>query len=370
MKDYRGIILSTALLLLMACADHGTAPQATNIDDSQGGIAFSILKTETPAEIWVIEARLEREGFPPLKQSVSARTATDTIRILISGIASGAWKVTVDAKDSTGAVRYSGSSSVQIIGGQTAQAYVQMNPTSVTGSLQIVVTWPMLSKLQVRVVGGIFVTSQSIPVSVTNVSAEVVYPQSCCLRPDLRIQQRINGGWTPPGACELMCPTALEPMKPGTRIVDSVIRISEPGLYRLLLRYWTLTSSGGTLFSETFSNEFNVVGQRKDSVRLGEEFVLRFGDQVSVQGAKLSLKFQDVTEDSRCADGVVCVWEGNAKVLLTVNQSIFALNTTVEPRQIIVDRYLVRLNSLSPYPMIERKIQKADYLAALIVSPI
>jgi hypothetical protein len=136
-----------------------------------------------------------------------------------------------------------------------------------------------------------------------------------------------------------------------------------------LLRYWTLTSSGGTLFSETYSREFNIVGGRKDSVRLGEEFVLRFGDQVSVQGVKLSLKFQDVTEDSRCPDGVVCVWEGNSRVLLEVNQSTFALNTTVEPKQIIVDRYLVRLNSLSPYPMIERKIQKAEYLAALVVTP-
>lgn len=370
MKNNVGILTVVMLILLAACADHGTSPVETTDGKDQGGIAFSLLKSETPADAWVIEARLEREGFPTLKQSVSVRTSSDTIRIFMNGIAAGYWKVTVEAKDSTGSVRYTGSSSVQIIEGQTAQATVQMNPSGGTGKLEIIVAWPVAaSHLLIRIAGAYLFMNQIVPVSVTNVSGEVIIPSTCCVRPDLRIQQKANGTWTPPGACELMCPTVIHPMKPGERIVDSVIQISKPGLYRLMLRYMTASSAGSTRQYEAYSNEFNVVGERRDSVKLGEEFVLRLGERVTVRATDLTLEFQDVTEDSRCPDGAVCIWAGNGRIVLGVNQSAVKLNTTLEPKQLIVGSYLIRLNSLSPYPMIERRIRKEEYVAALVVTP-
>jgi len=287
----------------------------------------------------------------------------------MSDISAGPWKVTVDARDSTGILRYTGTTSVQIVQAQTVQAIVQMNPAGTSGNLEIIVTWPSVgSHLQVVVAGGFFAMQQMISVSITNVSRETMYPVSCCTRPDLRIQQKVNGTWTAPGACELMCPTVLLPLKPGQRIVDSVLRIGQPGLYRLMLRYWTKTSQGTTPLFETYSNEFNIVGIRRDTIRLGEEFVLRFGERAALPDTNVTLVFQDVTEDSRCPDGVLCVWEGNARILLGVNQSTVALNTTLDPKKASVGRYVIRLNSLSPYPMIERRIQKKEYAAALVVT--
>jgi hypothetical protein len=369
MRKNWGAVVTAVLIVLTACADHGTMPSVTTGGQEQGAIAFRILKSETPADTWVIKARLEREGYAPLEQSVFVRTAPDTIKITMSGIAAGYWKITVAAIDSAGSIRYTGTSSVQILEGQTAQAFVQMSAAGTTGNLEIIVAWPSFSThLQIRTAGSFFLMQQTIPVSVTNVSAETVNPMTCCTRPDLRIQQKINGTWTPPGACELMCPSILLPMKPGQRIVDSAIHIAQPGVYRLLLRYWTNTPRGSTFPFEAVSNELNVVGLRKDTVRLGETFVLGIAERVTLQDTNLTLTFQDVTEDSRCPDGAVCIWAGNARILLGVNQTTVALNTTLDPKKALFGSYVIQFNSLSPYPMIGRRMQKEEYAASLVIT--
>jgi hypothetical protein len=164
-----------------------------------------------------------------------------------------------------------------------------------------------------------------------------------------------------------MCPTIIHPMKPGERIVDSVIHIAQPGVYRLLLRYTTAPPTGEARHFETYSNEFTVFSGRRDSARIGEEFSLRFGERTTLRGTDLTLVFQDVTEDSRCPEGAVCVWAGNATILLGVNQSAVKLCTSVEPRQVMIGNFTVRLNSLSPYPMVDRRVEMKEYVAALIV---
>jgi len=369
MRNNLGILITALLLLLMGCADHGTTPPEPIGDKEQGAIAFHLLKSETPADTWTIEVRLEREGFATLRQSVSVRTSPDTIRMTMGNIAAGYWKVTVEAKDSTGNVRYTGNASVQIIEGQTMEVMVQMNPAGGTGKLAITIAWPAASPhILIRTAGTYFSMNQIVPVSVTNVSGEVIIPSTCCTRPDLRIQQKVNGAWTPPGECELMCPTIIHPMKPGERIADSVIQIPRPGLYRLMLRYMTAGRDGIARHFESYSNEFNIVGLRRDSARLDEEFALRLGEQISLSGTDLTLVFQDVTEDSRCPDGAVCVWAGNGRIQLGVNQSTVKLNTTLEPKQIIFGNYAIRLNSLSPYPVIDRRMRKEEYVAALVVT--
>jgi hypothetical protein len=362
-----GALLTVLLLSAVACSDHGTISLVSPGGASQGAVAFRLLKNETPTAVWTVEARL---GFVTLRKSVFVKSSSDTVTITMNGVAAGYWSVTVDAKDSAGTVLYAGTSSVQVVENQTAQALVQMIPAGGSGSVQIIMIWPPPSQyLQVRTAGDFFLAGQTVPVAISNVSNETVNPVSCCTRPDLRIQQKINGTWTPPGACELMCPSILLPMKPGQRILDSAIHIAQPGLYRLLLRYWPNNSRISALF-EAYSNEFSVYQPRTDSVKLGEQFVLRFGEGVSVQNAGLKIVFQDVTEDSRCPEGAVCVWAGNARVLLGVNDSTIALNTMLDPKLAVLGKYVVRLSSLGPYPMIGQRIQKGDYVASLMVTGI
>lgn len=368
MRNQRWMLLAIMLVFLSACSDHGTTPAGAPDGSERGAIAFSLLKSETPANVWVIEARLEREGFPALKQSVFVQSVVDTIRIKMTDVPAGYWTVTVDAKDSTGRIRYTGKSSVLIVENQTVLANVQMNPVPSAGSLQIVVVWqPGQPQLQLRTAGNIFFVQRPIFVNVSNTSRATVNLASCCTRPDLRIQRKIDGGWTPPGECEMMCPSILLPLKPGATMVDSAVRIMQPGVYRLMLRYFDLTPTTSVVYVVT-SNEFRVFSTRTDSIKVGDEFGLVFGGKVTLQGTDLTLSFKDVTEDSRCAEGAVCVWEGNARVLMGINQTSIALNTTLEPKLAIYSTYVIQLLGLYPYPRFDKQIKKEEYVAALLVT--
>ena len=166
----------------------------------------------------------------------------------------------------------------------------------------------------------------------------------------------------------MMCPSVLLPLKPGGAMIDSVVRILQPGVYRLMLRYFDLTPGTTSVVYAATSNEFRVFSTRTDSIKVGDEFGLIFGGKVTLQGTDLTLSFKDVTEDSRCPEGAVCVWAGNARILLGVNQTAIALNTTLEPKQAFYSSYVIQLLGLYPYPRFDRQTKKEEYIAAMIVT--
>ncbi len=100
---------------------------------------------------------------------------------------------------------------------------------------------------------------------------------------------------------------------------------------------------------------------------LGEEFEMAIGDRVILDNRGLSIEFKEVPEDSRCPEGVTCVWAGNAQVALILNNRTVNLNTYLEPMETTVSGYLVTLVSVSPYPVYEQVIKKEEYLARLLV---
>ncbi|MFI7121332.1 hypothetical protein [Amycolatopsis sp. NPDC049868] len=55
-----------------------------------------------------------------------------------------------------------------------------------------------------------------------------------------------------------------------------------------------------------------------NSVELGETVVLKTGDTTEVASKDVSIRFARLMSDSRCAAGMVCVWEGEAVVELTL----------------------------------------------------
>jgi hypothetical protein len=101
--------------------------------------------------------------------------------------------------------------------------------------------------------------------------------------------------------------------------------------------------------------------------KLGDEFELRFGQTVHIQDQNLSIEFASVTEDSRCPEGAICKWQGNAKVAIQVNEKDLILNTTLEPKEIEYSGYRIELISVSPYPKINEKIKQADYKIILVI---
>jgi len=104
------------------------------------------------------------------------------------------------------------------------------------------------------------------------------------------------------------------------------------------------------------------------------DVVLAPGEEILVDGV-YGIAFTGVTEDSRCAVDVVCIWQGNAAVAigLTVGKGPthpFTLNTGVEPYRVEHAGYRVRLLSLSPQPVSTAPIEQKRYRARLHVEAV
>lgn len=102
--------------------------------------------------------------------------------------------------------------------------------------------------------------------------------------------------------------------------------------------------------------------------KLGEEFDLKFGEQVVVQNQGLFIKFKAVDDDSRCPEGAMCIWAGNAKVVLQVSQEDIALNTYLDPKLASYSKYTIRLVMLNPPPRLNGPIDPKEYVARLLVT--
>ena len=110
------------------------------------------------------------------------------------------------------------------------------------------------------------------------------------------------------------------------------------------------------------------------SVDLGEEFSLHLGDGVMVRGEALSIVFADVTEDSRCPTGAVCIWAGqvSCSVLLTKSggtytKTFIQSGLTSEPATESAMGYLFSFR-VEPYPVAGQEIDTGDYRLVMTVS--
>lgn len=85
-------------------------------------------------------------------------------------------------------------------------------------------------------------------------------------------------------------------------------------------------------------------------VDTGSQFELKRGQQASVTGTSLRIRFDAVTEDSRCPQGVQCVWAGNAAVNLRImsSETSRTLNTGVDPKNTTIDDYIITLVDVKP----------------------
>jgi hypothetical protein len=106
--------------------------------------------------------------------------------------------------------------------------------------------------------------------------------------------------------------------------------------------------------------------------KLGEVFTLRVGESASLREAGLSLRFERVTEDSRCPVGVTCVWEGDAVVRVVVSaggkDATLDLHTQANfARELVHEGYRVRLVKLEPLPQADRPTDPRAYVASFLV---
>ena len=108
-------------------------------------------------------------------------------------------------------------------------------------------------------------------------------------------------------------------------------------------------------------------------IRLGQEFDLKINQEAMIEGEALDVVFESVLEDSRCPEGVDCIWSGNAKIKLRSGKqkqtpAAVELNTNVGSKSSSYLNYDIRLVALKPRPKADKPIQPNEYRATLIVT--
>ena len=102
--------------------------------------------------------------------------------------------------------------------------------------------------------------------------------------------------------------------------------------------------------------------------KFGEAVDVRIGNSVRFPNDTTTVQFSDVSVDSRCPQGALCVWEGDAAVVFTVGgASASALHTAAVsgPTTMIVNGKRLTLVSLAPLQKVGQTISKGDYVATI-----
>ena len=109
---------------------------------------------------------------------------------------------------------------------------------------------------------------------------------------------------------------------------------------------------------------------------LGAESQLQIGQTAVLQNEELEIQFWNLPEDSRCASDVICVWEGQARIILRVGK------TGEEKQEVEVTSragyadlarsgfgdYTIHLIAVDPYPVSTQPIALEDYVITLVVT--
>jgi hypothetical protein len=105
---------------------------------------------------------------------------------------------------------------------------------------------------------------------------------------------------------------------------------------------------------------------------LNQEFRLPIGQTASIGTEGLKIKFVGVSGDSRCPQGVTCVWAGEAtcQTIVTLNNAKTNLNLTVSGSSLSQTEFqnYKFVYNLEPYPQAKQTIDNNDYVLVLKVS--
>ena len=124
--------------------------------------------------------------------------------------------------------------------------------------------------------------------------------------------------------------------------------------------------------------ESNQEPQDLVAAELDTRFQLKIGQTALIESKNVSVRFLNVTEDSRCPSDVVCVWEGQVTILLSImhnDQELgdFALTIRGGDETLAdktFDGYSIEVMQVEPYPKASEPTQPSDYVATLLVSKI
>lgn len=101
-------------------------------------------------------------------------------------------------------------------------------------------------------------------------------------------------------------------------------------------------------------------------------YELKVGDEKAIEGADFTLLVAAVPEDSRCPEGVQCIWAGSVGVELVFcgpkSERSARLNTNQPPRVLKYRGRYIRIRNVSPKKIEGREIKPADYVVTLEIT--
>ena len=103
------------------------------------------------------------------------------------------------------------------------------------------------------------------------------------------------------------------------------------------------------------------------AVEPGVEVTLAPGEAMSAKTTEMTVRFIAVTEDSRCPRDVTCIWAGEVKVQLEIQETRKASSKVeiLEGGSTVVGAHRVTLVRVSPQPVSTSRIAPQDYRATL-----
>jgi hypothetical protein len=110
--------------------------------------------------------------------------------------------------------------------------------------------------------------------------------------------------------------------------------------------------------------------------KLGQEFTLGIGESIGLEGEEgYKIRFDTVSSDSRCAEGVQCIWAGRVDAVFTVSQDDNTQKLTLATGdmsqggtgQATAGKYNLTLKAISPMKKKDVTIAPNAYKASLVV---
>ena len=104
-----------------------------------------------------------------------------------------------------------------------------------------------------------------------------------------------------------------------------------------------------------------------------ESVKIQINKEKKLVQSKLTIKFLELVEDSRCPTGVQCIWAGNGKIKVSVKRGtaaakVFEMDTNGPNNTISHGGYKVTLKDLTPHPAENIRINRNGYVATFSVT--
>lgn len=111
------------------------------------------------------------------------------------------------------------------------------------------------------------------------------------------------------------------------------------------------------------------------SVQFDSPFTLQVNQIALIESENLQLQLVAVKNDSRCPNGLQCVWSGLVEIVIKVTRDDHDVELSLIDKPGDTDlanqtfaSYLIKLIKVTPYPENNQTIELEDYSATLMVS--